>query len=131
MYYKQGDNPAKLKKPPAGVKREIMKNESIHLSAYAIYWVEFRPIKGIATIKDMQILGRDRLTHRDIYSGNCYMHFGSIDAAKEHISAINSSKLSKHYEVRFFTDKQYGMRSEDSGYKVPFTAKQNDNVVVL
>ncbi len=108
-----------------------MKNELANLSAYAIYWVEFRPIKGIATIKDMRILGRNRITHRDVTSGNCYMHFGSIDAAKEHVNNIDKFKLTKHYEVRFFTDKQYGMRSEGTGYKVPFTHKQREDIVLL
>ena len=95
---------------------------SIKLSSYKITWIEIRPINGVVTLHDSRTFGE--ITPIKRKPGEAlYRWFVSKQEALSFISNW-TKKLDKTYEVRLFTDKQFGMRKESDGYKVPFTSKQ-------
>ena len=100
------------------------------LSAYKITWIEFAPEYGKATKKDIALIEGSKYIGGADPNGNYYRHFGSRERAEEFLKTFNK-KLSKHYYCRIFTDKQFGMRRREDGYKVPFTQKQKENVIKL
>lgn len=102
-------------------------------SKYQITWIEFRPENGIATKQDInkidRIFGYSRHAC-DIHTGCYYKWFGSKENALEFLKNFDK-KMSKRYECRLFTDKQYGDRKESEGYKVKFTKKQESEVYYI
>ena len=101
-------------------------------SAYKITWIEFRPVSGKATRKDCDAFAgwRSDLHSADIHTRCYYKHFPSKEKALAYLKNFDR-KLTKRYECRIFTDKQFGMRTPETGYAVPFTAKQFEDVYVL
>ena len=101
-----------------------------NLSSYKLYWIELRPIKGIATLADRKRLGA-RWSNLPKSNVNLYSHFINRESAERCLESLKRVKLGKAYEARLFTDKQFGMAEAADGYKIPFTAMQNANVVVI
>ena len=100
------------------------RNNAANLSAYKIYWAEFTPVTGkYITKKDIATIQgyADRYIGR--YNTNYRKHFASKERALEFINNFNK-KLSKRYMVRLFTDKQFGMAKQETGYAIPYTKKQ-------
>ena len=106
-------------------EKEILNN----LSAYKITWVEFRPEKGKAAKRDCVAIAGFSIASAD-KNGCYYRHFGNRERAMAFLQSFNK-KLSKRYECRLFTDKQFGMRAIENGYAVPFTTKQSEEVIIL
>lgn len=105
------------------------------LSPYKIFWVEFRAQKGRVTKKDAKIL-LSNVFAWDSYGKNALKHFASKESACEYLEkkAESFKKLSKAYEVRLCTDKQYGMAKCDFKnrfVKVPFTQKQESEMYII
>lgn len=97
-----------------------------HLSAYRITWIEIRPTSGRkVTIADSRRMGRIITIDRNGYA---YVHFPSRENAMAWVAAQKTKKFSKAYEARLFSDKQFGLRKESDGYRVPFTTKQLNEV---
>ena len=110
-----------------------MKTQILSSNRYNITWIEFRPEFGIATKADVkQIDGRVSM-HRhacDIHTGCHYKWFTSKEKAVEFLQNFDK-KLSKRYECRLFTDKQFGDRNEKDNHKVAFTKKQMSEVYYI
>lgn len=102
------------------------------LSAYKITWVEFRPQSGKATRKDCCIFAgwQSNLHSADVHTRCYYKHFPTKDKALAYLKSFDR-KLTKSYECRLFTDKQFSMRRREDGYKVPFTKQQIEEVYRL
>lgn len=105
------------------------------LSPYRIYWVEFRAQKGRVTKKDAKILLSD-VSRWSSYGKNALKHFASKECAYDYLKEKVESfrKLSKAYEVRMLTDKQYSMAKCDFKNRfinVPFTQKQESEMFVI
>lgn len=95
----------------------------MNFSAYRITWVELRPATGYKMTKaDANKCGAI-VRHNNGYG---YMHFASRERALEWLKTHHS--LSKVYECRLFTDKQFGMAQASTGYAIPFTSKQYSEV---
>lgn len=109
-----------------------MTTNKVFLSPYKIFWVEFRPEYGRATKADCNKIEGWRCTYHiaDRHTKCYYKHFASKEKAVDFLQNFNKT-LSKKYECRLFTDKQFGMRRQENGYKVPFTEKQRKNVYVI
>lgn len=96
-----------------------------NLSAYRITWIEIRPTSGRkVTIADSKRMGRVSIER----NGYAYAHFANRENAMAWVSAQKNKKFSKAYEARLFSDKQFGLRKESDGYRVPFTTKQLNEV---
>lgn len=92
-------------------------------STYQITWIEVRPITGrTVTAADVRKM-RNVCVHRN---GFGYAHFPNKKSALEWLRT--ERKLSKKYEARLFTDKQFGMAKEENGYAIPFTTEQYNEV---
>ena len=97
--------------------------KEIHLSPYKIYWAEFTPVKGrYVTKHDNKAISGSSL-YLFPRSKNVRRWFGSKERALEFINTFNK-KLDKQYMVRLFTDKQFGMAKQETGYAIPYTKKQ-------
>jgi hypothetical protein len=114
-----------------------MKTQILSSNRYNITWIEFRPEFGIATKADVKkISGLSQVHFRyschvcDIHTGCYYKWFASKEKAVEFLQNFDK-KLSKRYECRLFTDKQFGDRNEKDNYKVAFTKKQMDEVYYI
>lgn len=100
----------------------------INISSYRITWVEVRPATGHKVTK------RDQRAFGGIFylsierNGYGYAHFATKERALAWLT--RERKLSKHYEARLFSDKQFGMRKAPS-YEVPFTKQQLNDVYYL
>jgi predicted glutamine amidotransferase len=91
----------------------------INISSYKITWIEVRPTSGRkVTMADFRKMGRVSV-HRN---GFGYAWFSTKERAMEWLKIERN--LSKRYEVRLFTDKQFGMAKKETGYAIPFTQKQ-------
>lgn len=104
------------------------------LSPYKIWWIEFRAQKGIVTQKDARILKKYDFGGRN--RRNLLEHFPSKDAAEKYLAekAEDFKKLSKRYEVRICTDKQFGNGRVDMANNIvviDFTTKQNEEMFVI
>ena len=99
-----------------------------NLSSYKLYWIELRPIKGIATLADRKRLG---VRWNRSLNNNMYSHFVNRESAERCLESLKSVKLGKAYEARLFTDKQFGMAEAANEYAIPFTKMQNANMVVI
>lgn len=103
-------------------------------SAYKIWWIEFRAQKGIVTKKDAKILKKYDFGGRN--RRNLLEHFASKDDAEKYLAdkAEDFKKLSKKYEVRMCTDKQFGLGRVDMDNNIvviDFTTKQNNEMFVI
>ena len=90
-------------------------------SPYKIYWAEFTPTTGrVVTQHDQKALGAIQ-----VWRGqkNYRRHFASKEKALEFVNKFDK-KLDKRYQVRLFTDKQFGMAKQENGYAIPYTKKQ-------
>ena len=88
-------------------------------------WVEVRPRAGRkVTRKDAKQLGV--ITHNNGYG---YTFFANKERALAWLAQPH--KLSKGYEARLFTDKQFGMAKPADDYAIPFTKKQFNEVYYL
>lgn len=110
-----------------------MKTLNLSSNRYRVTWVEFRPESGIATKADIRKL--DSFVPRygsacDIHTGCHYKWFACKTDAVNFLQNF-SKKLSKRYECRLFTDKQFGDRNEKDGHKVHFTKKQENEVFYI
>lgn len=106
--------------------------QNITISAYKVMWVEFRAVKGIVTKKDAKILRKNAITRQWSCGDRIQEHFGNKEAALEYLRTKDFSKLSKHYEVRLCTDKQFGMGSmENRSNIINFTDKQNAEMYII
>ena len=112
---------------------------SATLNQYTITWIEFRPIKGIATKADCKKMKVGHHMPKQ-YNGYAYDVFQSEEFAKHYIDLLRVNlkvrKLSKKYEVRMFTDKQFGRKDlsksvEGEGYPIEFTLKQSEEMIIL
>lgn len=98
----------------------------ITFSPYKITWIEIRPMTGrTVTAADARKM-RNVCVHRN---GFGYAHFPNKKSALEWLHT--ERKLSKKYEARLFTDKQFGMAKEENGYAIPFTTKQYNEVFIF
>ena len=87
-------------------------NKNFTLSPYKITWVEFRAVKGIVTKKDAKILRKYTMLGNNFRNGDrIHEHFASKDMALAYIDCKceDFKKLSKHYEVRICTYKQFSL----------------------
>ena len=98
----------------------------ITLNPYQITWIEIRPIEGRVVTKADARKMRCVCVHRNGYG---YAHFGNKERAIEWLRTERN--LSKKYEARLFTDKQFCMAKEETGYAIPFTTKQNNEVYYI
>lgn len=98
------------------------------LNPYQITWVEFRATTGIATKADC--LKINVTDNRGLNKRAFYRHFPSKEQAIDFLTSFNK-KLDKCYECRLFTDKQFGMRKEEEGYRIPFTENQLNEVYFI
>ena len=106
------------------------------LSPYKIYWIEFRALNGIVTKKDEKILSQLRYTSFGKNRRNYLKHFPSEAYAKQYLSenAEAFKKLSKSYEVRLCTDKQFSLGSVDYDnniVNIHFTKKQESEMFII
>ena len=100
------------------------RNNAANLSAYKIYWAEFTPVTGkFVTKKDIIAIEGFNNGYIGRYNKSHRRHFASKERALEFINNFNK-KLSKRYMVRLFTDKQFGMAKQETGYAIPYTKKQ-------
>ena len=98
------------------------------LSPYKIWWVEFVPDKGCVTRHDRAALGDALLLGKR--SPFYRRPFPSKRAAVDFL--INFRKrLDKRYTCYLFTDKQFTMANPETGYAIPYTAKQKNNPYYL
>lgn len=103
-----------------------MKTKSIELSAYKIYWAEFTPMTGkVVTKHDRKQLGEP--LYDNVSPKYFRKHFANKEAALGFIKSFHKP-LSKRYMVRLFTDKQFGMATQENGYAIPYTKKQLEEV---
>ena len=103
-------------------------NNNFKLSAYTIAWIEIRPTSGRkVTIADARKMGYVSI-HGNGYG---YIHFANKDRAIAWINEQSNKTFSKGYEARIFTDKQFVMANESTGYAIPFTEKQFKEVYVF
>lgn len=103
----------------------MKKPNSIKLSPYIITWVEVRPFYGIIPIKDLKKM---KIAH-GIEKNRGYAPFPNKEKALEWIEKTSQIKLSKSYQVRMFSDKQFSMAKM---YRlIPFTKKQWEDVYYL
>ena len=106
----------------------------IILNPYQITWIEFRPTRGKATKADGKLIFGERIRGgwADTQTGCFYMHFPNKALAMGYLHNLGNvaHKLAKPYECRFFTGKQFGMRTWDNP-EVPFTTKQRNEVTIL
>ena len=109
------------------------------LNKYDITWVEFRPLKGIATKADCKKMKVGFHMPKQ-YNGYAYDVFPSEEKAIDYIKClqfdIERRKISKKYEVRLFTDAQFGRTDlsksvEGEGYPIEFTLKQSEEMIIL
>lgn len=98
------------------------------LSPYVITWAEVYSQNGVITKSDANKLGGG---YREGGNKYLYLHFPNKAAAYGWIDRMQNTNLDKTYEVRFFTDKQFGLRKESDGYRVPFTKMQRENVFYI
>lgn len=104
-------------------------------SPYKIYWIEFRAVKGIVTLKDEKILNSSRFTNGR-NRRNFPKHFASKADAEKYLTekAETFKRLSKPYEVRLCTDKQFGLGNVDftnNIVNIAFTKKQESEMFVI
>lgn len=113
-------------------RTDLAIKKDIILSRYKIWWIEFEPEKGKATKCDCnRIDGWDADYHiADVNTGCYYKYFSSKEKAIEFLQNFKK-KLTKKYNCRLFTDKQFGMRKRENNYKVPFTTKQLSQVYII
>lgn len=107
----------------------IAMKHNYEISAYKITWIELRATDGVASIADKNKLKKLWSISNDKTS--LLKHFGCKENAIAEIERIKKISLRKQYEVRLFTDKQFGMAKCDDGYKIPFTKKQNDDMFII
>lgn len=110
-----------------GATRQFRIKIMITLSAYKITWVEIKATTGITTKADNAKIGgcRDLDDKAKIYK-----HFPTREAALSFLKSFDK-KLNKRYECRLFSDKQFAMRNKSDNYRVPFTAKQLNEVYYI
>lgn len=99
------------------------------LSPYKITWIEFRAVKGIVTKHDQKVI--DKIPFNGKSRKCLYKHFPDKKSAENFLLQFDASKLNKSYECRIFSDKQFGMRSRENGYSVPFTTLQNQKMILI
>ena len=100
---------------------------NINLSPYEIVWIEFFPWSGYVTIHDQKLLGATETFSKRKTFRACYKN---KEAAINFIHTFNK-RLDKNYKCLISTDKQFGMATEENGYKIPYTEKQKEEVYVL
>lgn len=108
-------------------------NATKEWSAYKLFWIEYRAVKGRVTKADAKVLSKNgRLASVPVITPDrLYDHFPCREKAEEWVSMIKKEKLVKKYEVRFFTDKQYSLAKKENGYAIPFTSKQEKEMFVI
>ena len=99
----------------------------INLSPYKIVWVEFFPSQGYVTKHDQKLLGALDAIEKLRTFKMCYPN---KEAAINFIHTFNK-RLDKNYKCLISTDKQFGMATEENGYKIPYTEKQKEEVYIL
>lgn len=97
-----------------------------HLRPFQVTWVEIRPLSGIVTKRDALKLGVS--VHRNGYA---YRPFSTLAHARFWVSRQLGIYLTKHYEVRFFSDYQFGKADKNNNYMIPFTQMQERNYVTI
>ena len=98
---------------------------------YRITWIQFKPVEGEVSRHDAQTISQMGKSKEFFDKDALYEHFANREKALAYIEQIKAKRLDAHYECRLFTDKQYGMRKKEDGYKVPFTAKQYAEVYTI
>lgn len=97
-------------------------------SHYKITWIEISSPSGVVLKSDVKKMKRGGVYY--IYwidPNNAYAHFPDREAALNYIEYLKELNLQKEYEVRLFTDSQFG-RSKGG---VPFTEKQKNEVFYI
>lgn len=107
-----------------------------NLSAYQIFWIEFRATSGIVTKKDIRVLSKSPISDCKYASGNknLLQHFATKQAALDYIETVkaNQYRLGKKYEVRICSDRQFGLsKKEGNFFVIPFTAKQENEMFTI
>lgn len=98
------------------------------LSKYKVWWAEFKPTTGRYVAKrDQYTLGAITYTRR---LKTFRKHFGSKEVAVKYLTSFDKY-LDKHYEVRLFTDAQFAAAKEETGYAIPYTKKQLNEVYYI
>lgn len=112
-------------------------------SAYQLFFIEIRAIKGTITKRDEKVLDKCIKTKRGTCAGDkaTCIYCGDTTKVDEYINflASRANALKKNYEVRIFTDKQMEMATTDFSYKssdirrhkIAFTAKQEENKYIF
>lgn len=95
-------------------------------SQYKIIWVEFSPITGKATKKDIAKI--DGIYYNSAFkNGKYYKHFANKESAINFLKTFDK-KLSKQYSCKLFTDKQF---SNIVNWVVSFTQKQQQEIYYI
>ena len=101
-----------------------------------IVWLEFRPIKGIASQDDCRMMEDDTNKVR-YFNGYAYAAFTGIQSAIDFVSRIlKYCKLSKKYKERMLSHAQFrlddlSMSNSGKGLPVEFTDKQNEKIIII
>lgn len=104
-----------------------METTDINLNPYKIVWIEFRPVKGYVTKHDQKLFD-NYFFERKLQK--LYKWFTSSKQAKDYLGN-DFTKLDKPYECKMLTDKQYSNALEHEDYKIHFTAKQENEMVLI
>ena len=110
-------------------------NELPKLSPYRIWWVIITPISGCVRKADIKRLGGDIRVRPPFHEDRFCVFFPSKEKALAFVTAHYN--LSKPYEARLLTDRQFGNVKVSYNSKngvvwdIPYTAKQRAEVFVM
>lgn len=113
----------------------MKKNELPKLSPYRIWWVIISPISGCVRKSDIVRMGRASSNPFAIHLKRFCVPFPSREKALAFVTAGHN--LSKPYEARLLSDKQFGSikviyRSMSGDvWDIPFTARQLAEVFTM
>lgn len=113
----------------------MKKNEFPKLSPYKIWWVIVTPYKGYVRKSDIKRLGGTPYVSLHLHHERFYSPFPSREKALAFVSANHN--LSKPYQARLLTDKQFGdiqveyLPNGATFWDIPYTSKQAAEVFVM
>lgn len=113
----------------------MKKDELPNLSPYKMWWVIVSPYNGIVRKCDIMRLERFSRGGFNFHQERFCSFFPSKEEALAFITA--NLRLSKLYEARLVTDKQFGdirvkyLPSGASLWDIPYTSKQDAEVFVM
>lgn len=110
-------------------------NELPKLSAYKTWWVIVTPVKGCVRKIDIKRMGGHTQVRTPFHEDRFCACFASKDKALNFIDSPHN--LSKQYEARLLTDKQFGdikvtwLPQGGQEWDIPYTRKQKNEVFIM